>query len=371
MNDDVLDIVFEEDRATLYNENGDKLGKRRKLTHLNGNTKGVEYMGEYGEHLGGARKVMPTFGSSYVEFYDKDGKAVGKAYVDERYNGTRQIRYTDMDGRTVKTREVDEDAVKRNSRHDYMDAETNGRISSDSSNSSSGSSGYVSQEPAYYGGGGSLIVALIRAVLLFISPFIVLFIIGAVADLSATPLGKLLENPDKILRVMRVVTLFISIPLAGLLVFMRTRRFAAVSAGVGTYRIIHIILGMAAVAATAKMASAIMVPGDYGMAGWQGVKLYLLAYIPPLAYTLLNRFVGLFARRSKNSHQCRLVREDAGILTVFMCVAVIFLARATVVFLCKYTPDFADAMFFIFRTAGHLVIAGCGFTLLKEIVEAY
>lgn len=66
----------------------------------------------------------------------------------------------------------------------------------------------------------------------------------------------------------------------------------------------------------------------------------------------------------------RSVSEYSGILTIFMCAAVVFLARGTVVFLCKYTPDFADAMIFIFRTAGHFIIAGCGFSIQKEIIEA-
>ena len=218
--------------------------------------------------------------------------------------------------------------------------------------------------------GGSLIVALIRAVLFILSPFIVLFVIGAVADLSANPLGKLLENPERILQIMRILVLWLSVPLAGLLVFWRTRRFGRISAGVSFYRIVLLILAVITVAATAKLASSILVPGDSGITGWNGWKLYLISYIPSVAYVLLNRFLLLFTRKSQNRHECRLMSEDSGLLTVFMCVAVVFLARATVVFLCKYTPDFADAMFFIFRTMGHLVLAGCGFSLLREIIEA-
>ena len=364
MNNDILDLVFEENNATLYNEDDKKIGRRQKVTHLNGSTKGVEYLGEYGENMGGAREVKPVFGSSYVEFYDRDGKAVGKAYVEERNNGTRQIRYTDLDGRTVKTRDVDEDAVKRNNDRDYFGAETRKNTSAGSTQSSSSS--YESDGPTYTG--GSLIVALIRAVLFILSPFFVLFVIGAVADLSANPLGKLLENPERILQIMRILVLWLSAPLAGLLVFWRTRRFGSISAGVSFYRIVLLILAVITVAATAKLASSILVPGDSSITGWNGWKLYLISYIPSVAYVLLNRFLLLFTRKSK--HSFRNLSEDAGLLTVFMCVAVVFLARATVVFLCKYTPDFADAMFFIFRTMGHLVLAGCGFSLLREIIEA-
>lgn len=111
MEESLLDVVFIEDEVIERNFFGYKLGSRCKETDFWGRERSVVYRDEYGNVICSAREIHPLFGGSmpYVEFYDKDARPVGRAYVTEEIlSGKRKVEYTNHKGERIASAYVDE-----------------------------------------------------------------------------------------------------------------------------------------------------------------------------------------------------------------------------------------------------------------------
>ena len=360
MKEDLLDLVFEENQVEFRSDLGFMRGTRKKTTNLWGNDRHVEYTNEYGTKVGSAKEISKFGRTPYVEFYDHEGNAVGRAYVDEKVSGSRQVRYTDTGGNTLATRFVDEEQVKKNS---AVQMELSGT-------GSGGSSGHFGGGIGSGGtGGGSILGGGIMIIGSWVAIFLVLFVLAAIADLTAKPLGKLLAQPDKVLVFFRVLCMYIPWALSSLLLFFKSRLSKAAPKGIAVWRIVMLALSCATVVMVSRSFGIPMRNGLWAISGWTGIKYYAFTFIPVVVFVLLVRLLVACTRKSKYAHYYRSVTECICRPTVIICMALLFTSRLGLNFVYRYTPDFADAMFFLFRGLGNFCIIGLSGSMLCEIVE--
>lgn len=364
MKEDLLDLVFEENNVDFRSDLGLLRGSRKKTTNLWGNDRHVEYTNEYGGKIGSAKEISKFGRTPYVEFYDKDGNAVGRAYVDEKVAGGRQVRYTDTDGNTLATRLVDEEQVKKNN---VVPTELSGSAGS-SGHFSGGSIGSRSGDGGG-GGFGSILGGGFMMIGAWILIFLFLFVLGAIADLTAKPLGKLLEHPDKVLTFFKVLCMYIPWFFSTLFLFFKSRLSPAAPKGVAVWRIVMLILSCATVVMVSRSFGIPIHNSPWAISGWPGVKYYASAFIPLLIFIALVRIMTACTRKSKNSSYYGAVMECICRPTVIICMALLFTSRLGLNFVYRYTPDFADAMFFLFRGLGNFFIVGLSGSMMCELIE--
>ena len=362
MKEDLLDLVFEENDVDFRSDLGFMRGSRKKTTNLWGNDRHVEYTNEYGGKIGSAKEISKFGRTPYVEFYDADGNAVGRAYVDDKVAGGRQVRYTNTNGDTIATRSVDEEQVKKNS---AMPMELSGTGSGGSNGHFSVGSGGSGGSGGIGGilGGGFMIVGAWVLIFLF------LFVLGAIADLTAKPLGKLLEQPDKVLTFFKVLCMYIPWFLSTLFLYFKSRLSPAAPKGVAVWQIVMLILSCATVVMVSRSFGIPIHNSPWAISGWTGVKYYAASFIPVVIFIALVRLMTACTRKSKNSRYYGNVMQCICRPTVIFCMALIFTSRLGLNFVYRYTPDFADAMFFLFRGLGNLCIVGLLGSMMCEIVE--
>ena len=361
MKEDLLDLVFEENNVDFRNDLGFMRGSRKKTTNLWGSDRHVIYTDEYGGKVGSAKEISKFGRTPYVEFYDSEGNAVGRAYVDDKISGGRQVRYTDNNGNTLATRLVDEEQVKKNS---AVQMELDGHGSSSGHFSGGSIGGSIGG-----GGGGSILGGGFMIIGSWVLIFLALFVLGAIADLTAKPLGKLLEQPDKVLTFFKVLCMYIPWFLSTLFLFFKSRLSPATPKGVAVWRIVMLILSCATVVMVSRSFGIPIHNSPWAISGWPGIKYYASAFLPVLIFIALVRLMTAFTRKSKHSSYDGNVMVCICRPTVIFCMILIFISRLGLNFVYRYTPDFADAMFFLFRGLGNFFIVGLIGSMMCELIE--
>ena len=135
------------------------------------------------------------------------------------------------------------------------------------------------------------------------------------------------------------------------------------------WRIVMLILSCATVVMVSRSFGIPIHNSPWAISGWTGVKYYAASFIPVVIFIALVRLMTACTRKSKNSRYYGNVMQCICRPTVIFCMALIFTSRLGLNFVYRYTPDFADAMFFLFRGLGNLCIVGLLGSMMCEIVE--
>lgn len=341
MKEDLLDLVFEENDVVFRDTLGLKVGERRKTTNIWGNERRVDFIGQYGKKDGYAKEYHPAIGSPYVEFFDKDGNSMYKAYVDTTISGRREIRYTNNQGDTVHKRYVDENAVLRNQ---AVSREISGRLTKTETGTQTGS------------GGGTGTTLQLGDLSVWFWGIIFFLICGTLAVVCGESLEAAWNKSYDIHRVMRALCLYVPAPLVLILQLLRCRLPKTSDMSTKLFYVTQLLLSVAAMAAVAWVLNRVLVLSGDPIGGWSGAWLYLQGYIPAVAYALLSRIRVSFRKRgSENRTHCdRIAHRAVAIVAVVTAVSV-FAARMVMIFILKIHDG--GAMYFFVRMGWQLLLA--------------
>ena len=329
---ELLRIVYNDSNVTYFTSSGPiyrKFVKDRKGEEY------VEYRDAQEKLLGTAQEIGFPDGSRRVQFLDRYYNEVAFAELAYGLLGAEFIAFYRADDRvTIQAkRYVSKEELERLTRKDPVDTP-------------------VHSEPASVGKGclttGLGWVLIIAAI----------FLCGIFAKLLTEEFAHLHTRAYDLLNVVWFAATRLPCVIAAGLCVIFLRLPKGIGKGAVVFWAILVVLTVVPFYFVGIQLDRMLQPYGLGIEGWNNVKIFLLCFVPGVAYLLALNFIMLFVKKSPNRAHFAALVHRAGKIYAVLAGILIFVSRITAAYVWQFETDFSSGMFFAFRMIWYAILVG-------------